>query len=192
GHRMDSEKQKTHFNRVEGSARQLVQMLDDMLVIAQMETNNLNYEPEQLNIEAFLRRIVDEFQSIHSESYQLVYESQFSDEVMADPRLLRQIAANLISNAIKYSPEGSTIEVVLEHQDGQIVLTVRDHGIGIPEDDQIHLFQAFKRASNVGVVRGTGLGLAIVQQAASLHRGDVHLESRVGVGTTVTLKFPIQ
>ena len=74
----------------------------------------------------------------------------------------------------------------------RLSLTVRDQGRGIPDDDQTRLFQAFQRASNVGEVRGTGLGLAIVQQAATLHQGDVHIESQVGVGTTVTVKFPIQ
>jgi two-component system, sensor histidine kinase and response regulator len=165
-------------------------MLDDMLVVAQMETNNLVFEPQQVNIQEFLQRIVDEFQSIYRETYQIIYESQFNDEVMADPRLLRQIAANLISNAIKYSSEGKRIYVLLKQENGQVVLTMRDQGIGIPDADQTRLFQAFQRASNVGAVRGR-LGLAIVQQAATLHQGDVHIESKVGVGTKVTVKFPV-
>lgn len=191
GHRMDSEKQKVHFNRVEGCARQLVQMLDDMLVIAQMESNNLACHPEALNIQEFLHRIVEDFQLIHGETYQIVYECLNTDEVKADPRLLRQIASNLISNAIKYSPEGRNIFVFLERRDNSLILTVRDQGIGIPQSDQAHLFQAFQRASNVGSIRGTGLGLAIVQQAATLHGGRVDLKSQVGEGTTITVTLSI-
>jgi two-component system sensor histidine kinase/response regulator len=192
GNRMDSERQKIHFNRVEACAYQLIQMLDDMLLIAQMETGKLDFEPEPLDINEFLQHIVEEFQSIHGETYQLIYESHFNDVVMADPRLLRQIAANFISNAIKYSPQGSNVHVLLEHRDRQIFLTVRDQGIGIPEKDQARLFNAFQRASNVGEVQGTGLGLAIVKQAVDLHGGSIDLESRSQVGTTVTVKLPME
>lgn len=79
----------------------------------------------------------------------------------------------------------------LERQDGQTILTVRDQGVDIPEIDQPRLFTAFQRASNVGEVRGTGLGLAIVKQAVDLHGGSIHLESKVGGGTTVTVKLPM-
>ena len=131
-----------------------------------------------------------EFQSIHGETHPLVFESYFADTVMADPRLLHQIAANLISNAIKYSPQGSEVQVLLERHNEQVVLTVQDQGIGIPEADQPRLFTAFQRASNVGSVSGTGLGLAIVKQAVNLHGGTIHLESEVGNGTTVKVELP--
>jgi two-component system sensor histidine kinase/response regulator len=189
--RIDGDRRLTYFNRIEASARQLVQMLDDMLVVSQMETGNLAFKPEQVAIAEWLQRIVEEFQTIHSETHRLIYHSRFDGPIMADPRLLRQIAANLMSNAIKYSPQGSEIRVLLEGHGDQLMLTVRDQGIGIPEDDQTHLFVAFQRASNVGGVSGTGLGLAIVKQAVELHGGTVHLESRVGVGTTVTVTIPI-
>jgi signal transduction histidine kinase len=111
---------------------------------------------------------------------------------MADPRLLRQIAANLISNAIKYSPQGSEVRIFLERDNGHVVMTVRDQGIGIPEADQRRLFTPFQRASNVGEVSGTGLGLAIVKQAVELQGGSVELGSKVGAGTTVIVKIPVQ
>jgi two-component system, sensor histidine kinase and response regulator len=189
--RMDEERRLTHFNRVEASVHQLLQMLDDMLIVAQMETGNLDFNPESLNIETFLQHIVEEFQTIYGETHSLVYESQLNDMVMADPRLLRQVATNLLTNAIKYSPFGSEVEILLERQNGNIMLTVSDHGIGIPETDQPHMFMAFQRASNVGEVRGTGLGLAIVKQAVDLHGGSIHVESEVGGGTTVKVGFPV-
>jgi two-component system, sensor histidine kinase and response regulator len=190
--RMDEERRLTLFNRVEASVHQLLQMLDDMLIVAQMETGNLDFNPESLNIETFLQHIVEEFQTIYGETHSLVYESQLNDMVMADPRLLRQVATNLLTNAIKYSPLGSEVEVLLERQNGQVMLTVRDHGIGVPVADQPHMFMAFQRASNVGEVRGTGLGLAIVKQAVDLHGGSIHVESEVGSGTTVKVGIPTQ
>lgn len=189
--RLDTNQRLTHLNRVEASSRQLLQMLDDMLVIAQLETNSINFQPEPLQIQNFLQAIIEEFQFIHRETHSLVFEGHLPDTMMADPRLMRQIAANLISNAIKYSPLGSKIDIRLERSDNQLLFTVRDHGIGIPEADQERLFNAFQRASNVGKVRGTGLGLAIVKQAVDLHGGSIHLESRYGEGTTIRVAIPI-
>lgn len=189
--RMDDSRRLTHHDRVDASVRQLLQMLDDMLTVAQMETGNLDFKPEYLNLQERLQKIVEEFQAIHAEAYSIIFKSTFNDMVMVDSRLLHQITANLISNAIKYSPHGSEIYVSLKAVDDTIVLTVQDHGIGIPDADQSHIFSAFQRASNVGEVRGTGLGLSIVQQAVELHNGTISLESQVGVGTTVTVKLPL-
>ncbi|MBK8027603.1 MAG: response regulator [Chloroflexi bacterium] len=190
--RMDNERRLTHHSRIEASVRQLLQMLDDMLVVSQMETGHYDFRPEQLNIAELLQGIVEEFQTIHSQSYRIFYDRRFDDLVVADPRLIRQIASNLISNAIKYSPQGGEVRVSLEHEDGQFILIVQDWGVGIPEADQTNLFDAFRRASNVGGVPGTGLGLTIVKQAVDLHGGEIHLQSQVGTGTTVTVRIPVE
>jgi two-component system, sensor histidine kinase and response regulator len=190
--RMDDERRLIHFDRIETSVRQLLQMLDDMLIVAQMETGNLRFTPEALNIDHFLQKIVEEFQTIYGETHPIIYESQVNETIMADTRLLRQVTSNLLANAIKYSPHGSEILVKLERQKHQIMLTVCDHGIGIPEADQANLFTAFHRASNVGEVHGTGLGLAIVKQAIDLHKGSIDVVSEVGSGTSVTVGIPVQ
>lgn len=191
GDKMDASRQQMYFNRIDASIRQLMQMLDDMLFVAQVETGNFDFKPEPLHLTEFVKNIVNEFQSIYGKSHPLTYESDFTDVIRADPRLMRQIAANLISNAIKYSPQFSEVQVSLVHQPPQVCLTVRDSGIGIPEADQQRLFNAFQRASNVGDIRGTGLGLAIVKQAVDLHAGSIHLQSTVGVGTTVQVVIPM-
>lgn len=188
--RIDKSRQQTYFNRIESSVRQLTQMLDDMLMIAQMETNNLEYKPQPVNLDDFLRRIIEEFQMTHAKTHPIVLESRFMGSINADPRLLRQIAVNLISNAIKYSPQGGEVKIILERIASQVILTVQDRGIGIPLADQDRLFNAFQRASNVGEVRGTGLGLAIVKQAVDLHHGTIHLESEVSKGTRITIQIP--
>jgi two-component system sensor histidine kinase/response regulator len=189
--RLDEKRRLVYFNRVEAGVRQLLQMLDDMLVVAQMENGTLDFKPELLDIGKFVETIVEEFRAIHNETYHIVYDNQLPDAVLTDPRLLRQIAANLISNAIKYSPQGSEVRVLLEQHEKYCVLTVQDQGIGIPEEDQARLFNAFQRASNVGAVRGTGLGLAIVKRAVDLHGGSIDLESQIGVGTTITVRLPL-
>jgi signal transduction histidine kinase len=191
GERMERERQEIHYDRVEASVRRLMQMLDDMLVVAQMDIDKLEFEPESMNLEGFFNGIVNEFKIIHEQTHRIVYESDFHQDMNGDPRLLRQIATNLISNAVKYSPKGSEVRIALQQQGNFVLLTVQDYGIGIPQADQSRIFASFERASNVGQVAGTGLGLAIVRQAVELHSGAVRLESEVNVGTTITVRIPV-
>lgn len=107
-----------------------------------------------------------------------------------DQDLLRQILVNLLLNAVKYSPNGSPVEVHLSGNESQIIFSVHDQGIGIPTEDQENLFQAFDRGSNVGEIPGTGLGLAIVKTCVELHGGDITIASQEEQGTTVTVRLP--
>jgi two-component system sensor histidine kinase/response regulator len=191
GQRMEAERQTLYFNRVEASVQRLIKMLDDMLVVAHMEVGKLEFQPKMLNPTDFFQDIVEEFEALHRESHPITYHSALHEAIAGDPRLLRQIATNLISNAIKYSPKYSEVRVSLERANKDLVLTVSDNGIGIPDADKSRIFASFERASNVGDIAGTGLGLAIVQQAATLHTGSVELKSEVGVGTTVIVTIPL-
>ena len=190
--KMDAERQRTHFNRIEASVKQLVQMLDDMLIVSQMETGNLNFKPESVDVGAFVQQIVEEFQAINSDTHTILFDNHVTSYSVADTRLLRQIGSNLISNAIKYSPHGSTVSISLDIQDGNYQLVIKDQGIGIAEDDQKRLFAAFTRGKNVGEVSGTGLGLAIVKRAVELYGGAIRMESVLNQGTTMFVTVPVQ
>ncbi len=189
--RMDEEHRLSHHVRIDASIRQLTQMLDEMLMIMQMDTGNLNFKSAIVEIDQFFKTIVDEFQAIYGDSHHVVFEGYFAQSVIADPRLLRSIAVNLISNAIKYSHQGSEIRVSLASTGNQFSFTVQDQGIGIPDADQARLFAAFQRGSNVGEVQGTGLGLAIVKQAVDLHGGSIQFESHMNIGTNISVIIPI-
>jgi signal transduction histidine kinase len=91
---------------------------------------------------------------------------------------------------VKYSPVGSKVNVVVGFEHDQTVIAVQDHGIGIPETDQPHLFEMFHRGSNVGGISGTGLGLAIVKQVATVHGGTIDFQTQPNRGTTFTLALP--
>jgi two-component system, sensor histidine kinase and response regulator len=188
--RLDEKRQLAHRNGIEAAAHLLMQMLDDMLIIAEMESGHLTLEEKSLNIERFVADIIAEFEVVDGGQHNLRFESSFHDNAPLDRRLLRQIAANLISNAIKYSPHSSEILILLDKQEGQCILSVQDQGIGITEPDQLRLFSAFQRGNNVRGVSGTGLGLAIVKQAVDLLQGAIQLESQLDVGTTVVVTFP--
>jgi signal transduction histidine kinase len=108
-----------------------------------------------------------------------------------DEKLLRRIFGNLLSNAIKYSPPGSTVQFDLTWLNDRVIFKIQDEGIGIPPEDQFHLFEPFHRATNVGTIQGTGLGLAIVKQCVDLHGGEISVASGVEQGTTFIVTLPL-
>jgi len=112
-------------------------------------------------------------------------------DAFADKRLLRHIFSNLLSNAVKYSPPGSPVEFEIERRGNEAICRIRDHGVGIPEQDLSWLFNAFHRGRNVAHLPGTGLGLTIVKRCVELHHGKIRVESSVGKGTTVTVILPV-
>jgi two-component system sensor histidine kinase BaeS len=110
----------------------------------------------------------------------------------ADPTRLGQLVANLISNALKFTPAGGSVTVGVVLAGGDVVISVRDTGVGIPADELPRVFERFYRASTATAIAapGTGIGLAIVRSIAAAHGGTVRVESEVGVGTTFTVVLP--
>jgi signal transduction histidine kinase len=129
--------------------------------------------------------------SKYSCSIRLVLPTQDLPPAHADEDLLRHILGNLISNAAKYSPQGSEVEFAVSRISATAVFTVRDYGIGIPAADRDKLFVAFQRASNVQNFHGTGLGLTIVKRCVELHGGEVSFTSEEGKGTTFMVRIPV-
>ncbi len=188
--RLTEQRRRERMDSIEASARLLLQMLDDMLIVVQMETGSLEMKSESLNVGQFIQGIIEEFRIVSGETHQLDFDCRFRDSLVVDPRLLRQIVANLVSNAIKYSPAGSAVRITLDQRDGQYTIAVNDQGIGMPEADKQSLFNAFRRGTNVGKIAGTGLGLAIVKQALDLLGGAIEVESEVGNGTAMIVTLP--
>jgi signal transduction histidine kinase len=98
----------------------------------------------------------------------------------------------LLSNALKYSPDGGKIYFELAFAQDTVTFRIQDEGIGIPLKDQAQLFEVFYRSSNVGTISGTGLGLAIVKRCVDVHQGQISVESNVGVGTTFIVTLPLK
>jgi signal transduction histidine kinase len=121
----------------------------------------------------------------------ITHIAKFNKKVMLDPKLLKQIIENLLSNALKYSPLDKEIIFDCAADDEIIRFVVKDQGIGIPEEDLKRLFETFHRAKNVGSIAGTGLGLSIVKNAVTLHNGTITVESEVGKGTCFVVRLPL-
>jgi signal transduction histidine kinase len=167
-------------------------MMEGVLLLSRVETATYDSQPEPVRLADLCRRIVDEVESATSQRCPLVLRlGPLPESVRADRTLLRHLLTNLLSNAVKYSPPGSAVEIEAECPDTTARFTIRDHGIGIPRDDQARLFEAFHRGANVGETPGTGLGLLIVKRCVDLLGGDIHIESEVGRGTTVEVSLSV-
>ena len=112
-------------------------------------------------------------------------------EVFTDKNIVRIILTNLLNNAIKYSPEKSHINITIASADNEISISVKDNGIGIPDDDKPHLFDRFFRAGNAVNISGTGLGLYIVKRYAEFIGGTISFSSEVNKGTTFVVNIPV-
>jgi len=191
-HKLDAEKQRKHFQRIQISVKHLTALVEDVLFINKAELEKVEFNPEPIYLVGFFEEIVEGLQITVDEKHNLFFTHQGSCECAnLDPKLLRQIITNLLSNAIKYSPQGGKITLTLTCEENQVVFQVQDEGIGIPQADQPKLFGAFSRAGNVGTISGTGLGLSIVKKCVDLHGGKITVKSEVGVGTTFTVKLPL-
>jgi|GEM_PF-2487457 len=183
--------QMTCMQRIRAATEHMTQLLNDLLILGQIESGTLTLERVPIELEKFCNQLIGEvkFGTDRKPTIHFTYAG-YGKIVRADKKLLRQILVNLLVNAIKYSPDEETIDLIVTIQDGKTIFKVQDRGIGIPLQDRQNLFQSFKRASNVGDIPGTGLGLAIVKQCIELHQGKITFTSTVGAGTTFTVALP--
>lgn len=180
------------LDRLQAEIKNLTVLLDDLLTISKAEeVGQLEFQPLPMNLEAMCAELVAEMRDgIGSDHTFEFLVSGNCRQVNADRKLLRRAVLNLLSNAVKYSPPDSKIQLSLTCDDVQIMIVVQDSGMGIPEEDQKRLFEAFHRGHNVEHIAGTGLGLAIVKQSIELHGGEVSFRSQVGIGSAFTLIIP--
>ncbi|MEM0998025.1 MAG: PAS domain-containing sensor histidine kinase [Bacteroidota bacterium] len=184
------DRREKHIERIRSSVQNLTGILNDFLSLDRLETGAVETNPDRFDLREYLRDIVEEMQVIARKEQLICLELHNVGEVMLDAKMLRNILINLISNAIKYSPEGSEIKLSARLTGDTISFSVRDAGMGIPEADQPHLFGRFFRARNATNIQGTGLGLNIVRKFLDLMGGTIYFKSKEGVGTTFYLEIP--
>jgi signal transduction histidine kinase len=188
---LDESKRDRFLSLIEQKARQMGSLVDDLLLVQELELDKTQFKPIPLDLLQFFADLIEEQQVIAPDGYQFVYKITGNPKgFWGDRGLLRQIFNNLISNAIKYSPDGGTIELHLISEASHVCFSIRDQGIGIPLEDQDNLFQSFSRASNVETIPGSGLGLAIAKACVELHGGRITVLSQVEQGTIFTVTLP--
>lgn len=191
GRELNEHDRDRYFNQINSAVRNLIELLDELMLLNTTEQSQFAFVPTCLDLRFFCESLIQTFQITAGDRYQIQLTTAGDcSQVNVDEILVRHIFNNLLANAIKYSPDGGTIQVDVECDSAEVVLRIRDQGIGIPVEEQGYLFEAFYRCGNVGRIEGTGLGMAIVKQCVDRHCGQIQIDSTLGLGTTVTVLLP--
>lgn len=172
------------------SVMRLTELMESMLSAARMEGGQIEFQPAVFDIGDMVNDICRSYTDISTSHHIEIDTEALPATYYGDVKLLRQVVSNLVSNAVKYSPENTTVFVRGFQADDKIVISVRDQGVGIPGDEVEKLFQQFFRASTSTGIPGTGIGLHLVKQLVAIHGGDMSVESVVGQGTTFEVLLP--
>ena len=182
-----------HVQRIKVAVGGMKGILEDFLSLGKLEEGHVQTNIKMATrsfIDSHFKNIIQELDALLKKGQQIVYTNSVVTIVCMDTNLVTNILINLISNAIKFSPENTIITVTSFVADNNFIITVEDSGIGISEDDQQHLFERFFRAKNAMNIQGTGLGLHIVSKYLELMNGRIEMRSKINVGSTVTIYIP--
>ncbi|MGH2643337.1 MAG: PAS domain-containing sensor histidine kinase, partial [Chitinophagaceae bacterium] len=155
----DQSKREKHIERIKSAVLNLNGILNEFLSFGKIEHGNIEANYINFKLEDLIREACSELENIKKNKQEINYYHQGDSLVHLDKELLKNILFNLLTNAFKFSPEDGLIEINTSHIEGEVVLKIKDHGAGIPLDDQQHLFELFFRGNNVSHIQGTGLGL---------------------------------
>lgn len=185
----DSETKNKFLNIIDKEAERLTNLINDILILSNIENlhkmENSNFSPKEV-----IENIIDIVRKQAEKSLiKIDFINDFNGEIIGSKDKFHQLALNLIENAIKYSNENGNVKIIITTNDGYFILKVIDDGIGIPKNDIPRIFERFYRVDKSRSTRGTGLGLAIVKHIVKLFNGDIIVDSKVGVGSTFTVKI---
>ena len=185
----EQEKREKHTLRIKAAVGNLTNILEEFLSVGKLEEGRIETHMANFDISELIGECKDDLASIHKSGQIITYNHIGESIVYSDKSLLRKILINLCSNAIKFSPENSSVFVTTQLSKTQLSITVKDNGIGISKADQKHLFDRFFRGKNVTNIQGTGLGLHIVDRYLSLLNGKISFESELDKGTTFRIEI---
>lgn len=190
---IDLEREKrAHLNKIKRAIGTLNDLLSEFISLGKLDEGKVNVVYNEVDVKTFLAELVNDMEPLRKSNQPITYHYIGEEkEVVLDKKLLQGIAINLIGNAIKYSSDNSPITVTASVLEKSIILQVIDHGIGIPKEEQHHIFERFYRANNATNIEGSGLGLNIVKKYVHLLNGTIEFESEVNKGTTFTVTLPV-
>lgn len=192
GETWDTDKRAKHFGKIKLATAQMKRMLDAVLLVGKAEAGMLKFEPRGIDVAALVAEVVEELQMDVNTSHTIeVNLDEEVSEAVLDERLMKHLVTNLLTNAMKYSPDAARVFLDVSVDDDELVIVVEDTGLGIAPNDLDRLFESYYRGENVGNIKGTGLGLALVKTAVDQHSGSIHVESELGGGTTFTVRIPL-
>ncbi|ARV61557.1 PAS domain-containing sensor histidine kinase [Nostocales cyanobacterium HT-58-2] len=190
--RLTNDQKQAHFQKIESAVQNIKQIVHNALLLSESEAGTLQLQLRNVDIVAFCQEIIATVSSSNDNQKRIKFtiSGDTSKPLSLDPKLINYIVTNLLENALKYSLPNSIVKFELCSSQDQVILSIQDQGIGIPQEDLPQIFGSFYRSKNIGKVPGTGLGLSIVKQCVDLHKGKIDVNSIVGEGTTFTVRLP--
>lgn len=185
----DQSKRDKHIQRIINSVNALNDILDDFLSESKIEEGKIQILVGQFNLKEFVDELLHDMVNHLKKGQKFNYKHTGSELIKSDKSAIKHIVQNLISNAIKFSPENAVIDIFTSYKKGDIQIHVRDKGIGIPKKDQEHLFERFYRAENASAIQGTGLGLHIAAKYIEMLKGSIECTSEENVGTEFIIEL---
>jgi signal transduction histidine kinase len=190
----DADQRRRYLEIVDRNSERLLELVSDLLFLAQIEAGKLGIERSQVDLNKIVEECIETSSpEADSRGIELTSKIERVARLEGDRARLAQVLDNLVSNGLKFTPSGGRVEVRLSSQDGAALLEVEDSGLGIPADEQEHLFERFFRSSNANenAIPGTGLGLTITKAIVERHGGRIEIESAENAGTTVRVRLPL-
>jgi PAS domain S-box-containing protein len=187
----EQDKRSRHIDKIKNSVRHLNDILEDFLSLGKLDEGKVESHAGEFDLQEFISETMDDMKGLLKEDQHFELDYDGCTIIFSDKKLLKNILINLITNAIKFSDKGSKISIGTKANKDEAVISIADQGIGIAEEDQLHLFSSFFRGANATNIRGTGLGLHIVKRYIDLMGGSVQLNSRLDQGTTITFTIPV-
>ena len=186
----EQDKRNRHIDKIKSSVKHLNDILEDFLSLGKLDEGKIESHTIEFDLKEFLHETIEEIKGLlkKDQHFNLTYKGETIAH--SDKKLLKNIIINLITNAIKFSDEGSEINVIADVNKEKAIIRVKDQGIGISEEDMQHLFSSFFRAANATNIQGTGLGLHIVKRYLDLMQGNIEVKSSLGSGTTIIIIIP--
>lgn len=189
-HGDNTEKVDKHVQRIKSAVTNMTLILNDFLSAEKLEEGKVMKRMEEANLMHLTESIVNEVTGILKHGQSIDYKHEGAQLACYDQQMMRNILLNLVSNAIKFSPEQKTIRIRTRVSDADIRIQVQDEGMGIPAEEQEHLFERFFRSKNATNIQGTGLGLNIVAKYLEVLKGKITFESELEKGTTFYVTLP--
>lgn len=182
-------KRERHLKRIISSVNMLTDILNDFLNVGKIEEGKIHVKYTKFDVQKLITSVIEEIKNNLKKEQTIHYHHEGTAEILLDASLLKHIVMNLISNASKFSPESSRIDIYTLADEARYVFSIKDEGIGIPEEDQKHLMERFFRGTNATNIQGTGLGLHIISKYAELMNGTIRCNSELQKGTKFIITF---
>ena len=190
-HKMPPEDLQQRVQKIRHAVKRMLVLIESTLSAARLEAGKIELDFGKCDLSAVVADVCRRQQELSPQHEIVLSQGRGPGEISGDAKKLEQVFTNLLSNAVKYAPDSPRIEVCLAASGGQMVVSVRDQGLGIPADDLPRLFQRYFRARTATGIAGTGIGLNLVKRFVELHGGAIEVESVEGEGSTFTVRLPI-